>query len=257
MGALHDGHAALIERARSQNTLVLVSVFVNPLQFGEASDLQRYPRDLASDVTRCAAAGADLVWAPEVTDVFPAGTPQVTVDPGPAAAQLEGAARPGHFAGALTMVAKLLGAIRPDRAYFGEKDYQQLELVRRMVTDLDLAGQVVAVPTVREPDGLARSSRNVFLTPADRRAALALPRALTAAAAAATSTAGDAQAVLDAARRELAELSLDYLALRAPDLGPAPAAGPARLLVAAKIGTVRLIDNVAVELATRAGRGRS
>lgn len=248
MGALHDGHLALADRARAENATVVVSVFVNPLQFGDAADLDRYPRTLEADL---AALGerADIVWAPAVTDVYPGGGVTVRVDPGPLGADLEGASRPGHFSGALTVVAKLFGTVRPDRAYFGEKDYQQLVLVRRMVADLDLGVDVVGVPTVREADGLALSSRNVFLAPAERVAVLTLSRALRTGIETAT-TSGRAD-VVDAARRVLAErpeLEVDYVALRGPDLGPAPDHGPARLLAAVKVGSVRLIDNVPVPL---------
>jgi pantoate--beta-alanine ligase len=181
--------------------------------------------------------------------MYPGGWPETTVTPGRLGSELEGASRPGHFAGVLTVVLKLLHLTRPHRAYFGEKDYQQLTLIRRMVRDLDLDVQIVAVPTVREPDGLALSSRNRYLTAGEREKALALPHALRAGAAAGPD---GAQAVLDAATAELTGLDVDYLELRDPDLGPAPSSGPARLLVAARIGTTRLIDNVPVNL----GRAR-
>ena len=149
---------------------MIATIFVNPLQFGPNEDYDRYPRTFDADLERCQAAGVDLVWAPAVDDMYSRGQPQVTVSPGPLGEILEGAARPGHFAGVLTVVAKLLNSVRPDRAYFGEKDYQQLVLVRRMVADLDLAVEIVAVPTVREPDGLALSSRNAYLSTDDRLA---------------------------------------------------------------------------------------
>jgi pantoate--beta-alanine ligase len=181
-----------------------------------------------------------------VDDVYRSGRPQVTVQPGPLGEQLEGAVRPGHFAGVLTVVGKFLHVVHPDRAYFGEKDYQQLTLIRRMVDDLDLAVEIVGVPTVREPDGLALSSRNAYLAPDERTRALALSRALFAGQRAA---AGGAAAVLAAARAKLGELAVDYLELRATNLdADVPASGPARLLVAARVGSTRLIDNVAVEL---------
>jgi pantoate--beta-alanine ligase len=241
MGALHDGHAALIRRAREECATVVVSIFVNPLQFGPTEDLDRYPRPLADDLARCEAEGVDVVWTPAVRDMYPGGTPRVTIAPGPVGDILEGTLRKTHFGGMLTVVAKLLGVIRPDRAYFGEKDYQQLSLVRCLSADLDLGATIVGVPTVREPDGLARSSRNVYLAPAERQQAMALSRALFAGAAAPDDPVG-------AARSVLAEAGVvpDYLELRAPDLGAAPAAGAARLLVAARIGATRLIDNVAV-----------
>lgn len=253
MGALHDGHVALADHARAANATVVVSVFVNPLQFGDAADLDRYPRTLDADLERLGAGRADIVWAPTVDDVYPGGSVQVRVDPGPLGDGLEGASRPGHFGGALTVVAKLFGTVRPDRAYFGEKDYQQLVLVRRMAADLDLGVDVVGVPTVREPDGLARSSRNVFLSAADRRDATAFARALRTGADAAGHAVdpGTAADVVAAARTVLAAhpgIAVDYVELRSPDLGPAPAHGPARLLAAVQIGSVHLIDNVPVDL---------
>ena len=168
MGALHAGHEALMQAARPVSESVIVTVFVNPLQFGPAEDLGRYPRTLDADLARCEAAGVDLVWAPAVEDVYPGGDAVVRVDPGPLGERLEGATRPGHFAGALTVVAKFFGLVRPSVAFFGEKDYQQLALVRRMATDLELMVAVAGVPTVREDDGLALSSRNVYLSAADR-----------------------------------------------------------------------------------------
>jgi len=247
MGALHAGHEALIRAAAAGNASVVVSVFVNPMQFDQAGDLARYPRPFEQDLDRCRALGVDLVWAPDVDTVYLNGPAQVWVTAGGIAEQLEGPHRPGHFDGVLTVVTKLFSSTRPDRAYFGEKDYQQLTLIRRLVADLDLAVEVVGVPTVREADGLALSSRNEFLSAAERSEALALPRALQAGRAAA----GDADAVLDAARAVLAEadgIAVEYLELRDPDLHVAPASGPARLLAAVRVGTVRLIDNVAVHL---------
>jgi pantoate--beta-alanine ligase len=252
MGALHAGHVALIRQARTENAAVVVSIFLNPLQFAPTEDLARYPRPLEADLARCAAEGVDVVWTPGVEDVYPNRTTpstdqqstdqQTTVQPGPLGAELEGALRQTHFAGMLTVVAKLLNLVRPSSAYFGEKDYQQLTLVRRMVLDLDLGPVIVGVPTVREADGLALSSRNVFLSAQERVTATALSRALFAAAAAADPV-STARAVL-----AQAGVSPDYLELRAADLGPAPPAGTGRLLVAARIGTTRLIDNVPVEI---------
>ncbi len=243
MGALHDGHRELIRHARRvPGASVVVSVFVNPLQFGPAEDLSRYPRPFASDVEVCRAEGVELVFHPDVEELYPEGS-SVTVHPGPLGSELEGASRPGHFAGVLTVVAKLFNIVRPDFAYFGEKDYQQFVLVRRMVTDLNMDLQVVGVPTVREPSGLALSSRNAYLDDDQARAAVALSAALTAGAHAG---ANGANAVLDAANAVLAtepDVQLDYLHLRGSDLGPAPTAGPARLLVAARVGSTRLIDN--------------
>jgi pantoate--beta-alanine ligase len=248
MGALHDGHRANLAAARAGCDSVLATIFVNPMQFDQPADLARYPRPLEADLSLCAEAGVDVVWVPEPAVVYRGGPAQVWVTAGGLADQLEGPNRPGHFDGVLTVVSKLLITVAPDRAYFGEKDYQQLTLIRRLVLDLDLDVEIVGVPTVREPDGLALSSRNVFLSTEERRQALALSRALLAGQAAA----GDAGQVLAAARAVLAAepgLTVDYLALRDPQLGPAPRSGSARLLVAGKVGKTRLIDNIAVELA--------
>ncbi|MFC8230460.1 pantoate--beta-alanine ligase [Streptomyces sp. NPDC057287] len=184
MGALHDGHATLIRAARAAagpGGQVVVTVFVNPLQFGEAADLDRYPRTLEADLAVASEAGADAVFAPAVEEVYPGGEPQVRITAGPMGERLEGSSRPGHFDGMLTVVAKLLHLTRPDAAFFGQKDAQQLALVRRMVGDLNFGIDIVAVPTVRDPDGLALSSRNRFLSAEERHTALALPRALFAA----------------------------------------------------------------------------
>jgi pantoate--beta-alanine ligase len=248
MGALHDGHRELLRRAaRLQNTVVVASIFVNPLQFGPSEDFERYPRPLDSDLEVCAAERVEVVFTPHREAMFPPGA-QVTVHPGPLGDELEGAFRPGHFAGVLTVVAKLFNIVRPDWAFFGDKDYQQLVLIRRMVRDLDLDVRVIGVPIVREPDGLALSSRNAYLDQDQRRAATTLSAALAAGAHHGGAGAG---AVLDAARRVLSatpEVAVDYLVLRDPELGPAPSHGEARLLVAAKVGTTRLIDNVPVLL---------
>src|SRR3954454_8993106 len=228
--------------------VVAVSIFVNPLQFGPAEDLARYPRPLEADLQICRDEGVELVFAPGVDDMYPAGATTTMVDPGPLGGELEGAVRPGHFAGVLTVVAKLFHIVAPDVAYFGEKDYQQLVLVTRMVADLDFPLAVVGVPTVREPDGLALSSRNAYLSPEHRP--LAPPRRRARVAGAGVSPRGPeavlaaAQAVLDAEPA----LSVYSLALRDPDLVPDPRAGRALLLVAARLGTTRLIDNVAVQL---------
>ena len=248
MGALHEGHEALLRSARQSADVVIATVFVNPAQFGPGEDLSRYPRDLDADLLRCAAQGVDLVWVPDVIDVYPAPT-RIGVDPGELGLVMEGAVRPGHFAGMLLVVAKFLHLLRPDSAHFGEKDYQQLTLVRSMVRDLELTVDVVAVPTVRDAEGLARSSRNVFLDPAQRVQAAALGRALRAGQSAGR---GGAAAVLAAAGDVLAQatgVEVEYLELRDPDLGPAPVTGPARLLTAARVGPTRLIDNVSVHLA--------
>jgi pantoate--beta-alanine ligase len=249
MGALHAGHRELIRHARRTPgaTVTAVSIFVNPLQFGPGEDLERYPRPLEADLEACREEGVELVFLPGVDDMYPAGA-DTAVTPGPLGAKLEGAVRPGHFAGVLTAVAKLFHIVAPDLAFFGEKDYQQLVLVKKMVRDLDFGLAVVGVPTVREPDGLALSSRNAYLSDVDRARADTLQRALRSGAGA---SAHGPEAVLATARVVLAEqpaIEVDYLALRDADLGPTPTAGPARLLVAARLGGTRLIDNVAVRL---------
>ncbi|MCX6431232.1 MAG: pantoate--beta-alanine ligase [Actinobacteria bacterium] len=250
MGALHDGHGELVRAARlraGSSGTVIVTVFVNPTQFGAGEDFARYPRTLDDDVALCSEAGADIVFAPSVVEVYGPtegfGPNTITVDPGPQGDILEGASRQGHFRGTLTVVAKLMGMTRPDVALFGEKDYQQLVLIRRMASDLSMPVEIVGVPTVREPDGLARSSRNRYLSEDERRIAQVVPRALDAAAAAAVD---GAQAAVTAGLAVLAAepgASLDYLAVTDTDLGPAPAAGPARVLIAVKVGSTRLIDN--------------
>jgi len=249
MGALHAGHLELIRHARRAPgaVVVAVSIFVNPLQFGPGEDLDRYPRTLEADLDKCRAEGVELVFTPTATVMYGENA-QVTVHPGPLGDELEGAVRPGHFAGVLTVVTKLFGIVRPQLAYFGEKDYQQLVLVRRMSRELNLGVSVVGVPTVRETDGLALSSRNVYLGAENRERAVTLSAALSAGRHAAV---GGADAALEAAEKVLAgepELDVDYLALRDPELGPAPERGPARLLVAARLGGTRLIDNMAVNL---------
>jgi pantoate--beta-alanine ligase len=252
MGALHEGHEELIRAARARADEVLVTIFVNPLQFGPNEDFERYPRTLDTDLAVCARNGVDVVFAPDRREMYPDGEPLVRVDPGPIGEILEGASRPGFFHGVLTVVLKLLHQTRPDFCFFGEKDYQQLTLVRRMARDTDLPVEILGVPTVRESDGLARSSRNRYLDPTQRRAALALSAALRAGAAAASSgtdpdgTLAAARDAFDRTGRGIAEL--DYLALTDPELGPVPEHGPARLLIAARLGSTRLIDNAPVRL---------
>ncbi|MFG1605807.1 pantoate--beta-alanine ligase [Actinoplanes sp. NPDC049265] len=246
MGALHDGHRELMRAARAHADRLIVTIFVNPLQFGPNEDFDRYPRTLEKDLEVCAAEGADVVFAPSVDEMYPGGLPAVRVEAGRLGEIFEGASRPGHFTGVLTVVCKLLQLTRADLTFFGEKDFQQVALVRRMVRDLDLPVDVRVVPTVREPDGLARSSRNRYLSEAEREAALTLSRALRAGAAQAT-----AEGALSTARKILeggTGVRLDYLALTDPLLGPAPESGPARLLVAARVGRTRLIDNVPLDL---------
>ncbi|HAJ52419.1 MAG TPA: pantoate--beta-alanine ligase, partial [Corynebacterium variabile] len=246
MGALHEGHLALVRNAqRIPGALVVVSIFVNPLQFGEGEDLDAYPRTLDADVAKLKAAGVDAVFAPSVREMYPNG-PRTTVRPGPVGEILEGRTRPIHFAGMLTVVQKLMHITHCSDAFFGEKDYQQLVLIQQMVTDLNLGVQVHGVPIVREADGLAKSSRNIYLAEAEREPALTLSAALTAGAHVAED---GAEAVLSTAQAILAsvpEIEVDYLELRGADLGDAPETGDARLLVAAKIGDTRLIDNVGV-----------
>ncbi|MGA8994947.1 MAG: pantoate--beta-alanine ligase [Nocardioidaceae bacterium] len=248
MGALHAGHAALVREAAGRADAVVVSVFVNPLQFGAGEDLDRYPRTLDADVALCAENGAGVVFAPAVAEVYPAGEPQVSVDPGPLGSVLEGATRPGHFRGVLTVVAKLFGLVAPDVAVFGRKDYQQLVLVRQLVEDLCLRVDVVGLETVREADGLALSSRNAYLGEQERRLALTLSTALRAGQRAAAGGGEQVVAAAEAVLGAAAGVDVDYLVLTAPDLGAAPARGEARLLVAARVGSTRLIDNTAVHL---------
>ena len=249
MGALHDGHLALVRAAkRVQGSVVVVSIFVNPLQFGASEDLESYPRTIDADLELLRDEGVEVVFAPNVAAMYPDGQ-RTSVTPGPLAAELEGASRPTHFAGMLTVVAKLLLIVAPDRAFFGDKDYQQLVLIRQMVADLNIDVQVVGVPIVREPDGLALSSRNRYLKPAEREQAGALSAALLAGMYAAP---GGVEAVLDAATAVLEEvpaIEVDYLQVRGPALEPAPASGPGRLLVAARLGGTRLIDNIAIDIA--------
>ena len=270
MGALHAGHLELVRRARAEagpDGQVVVTDFVNPLQFGPGEDYERYPRDVAADVALLAAAGpdavVDVVFAPPVDELYPdlgsADGPIVRVTSGRIGTVLEGASRPGHFDGVLTVVLKLLHLVRPDVAVFGAKDAQQLLAVRRMVADLDLDVEVLAVETVREADGLARSSRNAYLTPAEHEHALALSRALRAGRDAAAAGEG-APSVLAAARGILEAtdgVDVDYVVLVDPatveDLAPG-AVGPGLLLVAARVGTTRLIDNTAVEIVPPATR---
>jgi pantoate--beta-alanine ligase len=248
MGALHDGHRQLMRTARRlPGTVLAASIFVNPLQFGPNEDYDRYPRRLEEDLAVCGEERVELVFTPSRADMYPAG-PEVTVDPGPLGGELEGAIRPGHFAGVLTVVAKLFNIIRPDYAVFGEKDYQQLTLIRKLVRDLNHDVKIIGVPVVRDVDGLARSSRNAYLDDDQRTAAVTLSAAL---AAGARVSAGGAEVVLESARAVLDKeplVELDYLELRGTDLGPAPSRGEARLLVAARMGSTRLIDNSQVIL---------
>ncbi len=253
MGALHAGHASLMRTAREATSgPVVVSIFVNPMQFGPGEDLDRYPRTLDGDREVCAAEGVDVVFAPSVEEMYPGGFSHdsvhagVTVAPGALATILDGESRPGHFDGVLTVVAKLFGLVRPDVAVFGQKDYQQLVLIRRMVRDLCLGIEIVGAETVREPDGLAMSSRNRYLDATERRTAVALSRALRAAQERAPYGVPAARWAAMSILNVEPGLELDYLALTSPDLGEPPETGEGRILVAAKVGTTRLIDNVPV-----------
>lgn len=252
MGALHEGHLALVRAACARTDFVAVSVFVNPTQFAPGEDFDDYPRQIDKDAELLAAEGVELLFTP-TADVMYGDGPEVTVDPGHLAKRWEGEIRPGHFTGVATVVAKLLNTLRPDLAFFGEKDYQQLQIVRRMVQDLDLGVGIVGVPIVREPDGLALSSRNVRLSAADRIAGLGLSAALTAAEQALAWGETEASA-LEAVMREAAEktsgdaLVLDYAAIAdAATLDPlARVTTEARALVAGRVGSTRLIDNCAL-----------
>jgi len=249
MGAIHAGHRRLMQVAREQADSVLVTIFVNPLQFGAGEDFQRYPRDLAADLAACEQEGVDVVFAPDEAVMYPPDAELVHRDSGWLGAQFEGATRPGHFDGVLTVVAELLTLIKPDLAFFGEKDAQQLELIRRMVAERGEPVEVRSVETVREPDGLALSSRNRYLSPDERVAARSLSQALRAGAA---NAGRGVAAAISAARAVLAAqpmIDIDYLAAvddrtwRDPDADT----DRLRLLVAGRIGNTRLIDNVVVD----------
>lgn len=256
MGALHAGHAELIKHARRDADSVVVTIFLNPLQFAAGEDLSRYPRTIEADLQLCEQEGVDLVFAPTPDVMYPDGEPGIRVSAGSLGAVLEGSTRPGHFDGVLTVVAKLFHLVRPDLAYYGQKDAQQLLLIRRMAKDIDFPIDVIAVPTVREDDGLALSSRNVYLTSTDRDAALSLSAALRAGQAqAARGPAAVRRAARDVLVREpLAQV--DYLVLVDPvTLVEVPEwyHGVALLAVAAKVGTTRLIDNLPITVGPSAG----
>lgn len=254
MGALHEGHLALVREAKRNAPAVVVSIFVNPTQFGPNEDLAAYPRQLAEDSRLLEDEGVDLLWAPAVEEVYPAGF-ATTVSVAGVSEALEGASRPGHFAGVATVVAKLFGQVQPDLALFGEKDWQQLAVIRQMARDLDLARptaeRILGVPTVREADGLAMSSRNRYLSAEDRARAAVLPTAM-GKAVAAIAAGAEVGTVLEIAKAALLAggfASIDYLVLAdAETLGPLEHVGPqpARLFVAARIGRTRLIDNMPV-----------
>jgi len=248
MGYLHEGHLALVRCARAENASVAVSIFVNPTQFGDADDYAQYPRDLERDLALLKAENVDLVFAPDVEEMYPAGASTSVIVEG-LTERLEGEFRPGHFRGVATVVAKLFNIVQPDRAYFGQKDAQQLQVIRKMVRDLDMPVEVRAVPTVREPDGLALSSRNVRLSPEERKVALVLSRALREAEQ--RYRAGERSGVVlrQVMREMLAEEPLarpDYVSVADPEtlLELDRIDGPALLSLAVRIGPVRLIDNI-------------
>jgi len=249
MGALHAGHMALVEAARRPGTKVIASIFVNPKQFGPNEDLGRYPRREAADARLLAEGGCDLLWLPPVEAMYPAGF-ATNVGVTGVSDGFDGAARPGHFDGVATVVTKLFNQTDADVAYFGEKDFQQLAVIRRIVADLDMAIEIVGVPTQRDDDGLALSSRNIYLDDEQRAKAVALPRAL-GVAARAVGRGDDIEATLAEARATLiaAGFTVDYIALAdAETLAESPGADrPRRLLAAARMGATRLIDNIAVE----------
>lgn len=249
MGALHEGHLSLVRAARARTDFVVASVFVNPTQFAPGEDFERYPRQLDADLALLGAEGAEIAFVPSVDTMYSDGT-DVTVNPGALAQRWEGALRPGHFSGVATVVAKILNIVRPDLAFFGEKDYQQLKIVERMALELDLGVGIVGCPIIRDGQGLALSSRNAYLSPEQRAAALALPEALEAAAAAVAwgETKGES---IEAAMRSLVEsfpvagLELDYAAVVDPHtLEPAASVnGPVRALISGRVGATHLIDN--------------
>ena len=249
MGYLHEGHLSLIERARREAERVAVSIFVNPLQFGPAEDFERYPRDLDRDLDLCEEAGAHLAFAPSVAEMYPNGEPWVEVVPVTGADRLCGASRPGHFAGVLTVVAKLFGIVAPDVAVFGQKDYQQLVLIRRMVADLDMRVRVLGSPIVREPDGLAMSSRNAYLSVEERARAVALSRALRACEALYSQGERNAEAFLVLLRGvDGPGVALEYAEIVDPESlepleSPEEVRKGAVCALAARVGGTRLIDN--------------
>jgi pantoate--beta-alanine ligase len=258
LGALHDGHRALIHAARKRCDVVVVTIFLNPLQFAPTEDLSRYPKTLDADVALCAEEHVDVVFAPDVGEIYPSGPPTVRVSAGPLGDVLEGESRPGHFDGVLTVVAKLLHITDPDVSFFGQKDAQQVLLVRQMVADLDFPCEVVTIPTVRDHDGLALSSRNVYLSPDDRAVALALSRSLEAGQGAAAEGAGAVRRAALQVLEAQPHLGLEYVSL----VDPATLhdvlddfKGEAMLVVAARVGTTRLIDNVPVTVGARPAAG--
>ena len=256
MGALHAGHLSLVERAVRENASVVASIFVNPLQFGQGEDFARYPRDFERDAAALRACGVDLLYAPSAEMMYPPGF-VTAIDPGPVARGYEGSSRPGHFAGVATVVAKLLNTLEPARLYLGQKDAQQVAVLQTVVRDLDLPVEVVVVPTLRDEDGLALSSRNVYLSAEERAAAPSLHRALAAVASALAAGESDvANATLGAALLIRAPLQLEYLAVVEPrTFAPLQKAVPGALVIgAARAGTTRLIDNECVPARVEAAR---
>lgn len=257
MGALHDGHLSLVKEIRKHCEYVVVSIFVNPTQFAPGEDFDAYPRQLEKDVELLETVGADLVYAPTPKEVYPNGEARVTINPGPTATVLEGATRPTHFGGVLQVVHKVINLVRPNYAIFGQKDAQQLALIRQMVADLDMPVTIIGAPIVRDPDGLAMSSRNAYLTPEQRAVALNLSKALHAGATTAEQG-GTREDILKAAETVISEASaatdsraplvLDYIALVDPVSFQPVEHGSAVLAIAAKVGTTRLIDNHLVEV---------
>jgi len=260
MGALHEGHLALMRRARAENGFVVASIFVNPTQFGPGEDFERYPRDLDKDLALCGGAGVDAVFAPPAEEMYPEDF-SLSVDPGAVAQPLEGMSRPGHFRGVATVVAKLFNIVLPDRAYFGQKDAQQLAVIRNLVRGLNFGVEVVACPTVRESDGLAMSSRNACLNPGERQAALCLSRALNIAKDLVAGGERRAPEVAAAMAEEIVAeplAELDYAAVVDPDSfeDVEKLSRPALALLAVRLGKTRLIDNELLEPAGKAGKKR-
>jgi pantoate--beta-alanine ligase len=261
MGFLHEGHLSLIRRARRDNDRVVLTIFVNPLQFGPSEDFERYPRDLEGDLRLAAEGGVDYVFSPPVEDLYPRGDPATRIDVGRIGEVVEGALRPGHFGGVATVCLKLFNLTRPHRAYFGRKDAQQLAVIRQMVADLDVPVDVVACPTLREPDGLAMSSRNVYLDPAGRTAAPVLARALRSAQEAAAGgerSAARLRALIESVVASEPSVRLQYAEVVNPDsFEPIDAVmGKATVALAAVVGTTRLIDNVDIEVGPSVGTGK-
>ncbi len=249
MGALHEGHLSLVRKAKQENDVVIVSIFVNPIQFNNPDDLKKYPRTLENDLNMLAAVHCDAVFNPSVQEMYPEKV-EKNYDFGELANVMEGAFRPGHFNGVAIVVQKLFEITLPHKAYFGEKDYQQVTLIRQMVADLDLPVEIIGVPIVRDPDGLAMSSRNKYLSADARATALVIPRAVRAAAdAAASGAAGDQ--IVQAANSVLAGVTgveVDYVALTDPSMAEAPPSGAARILITAVVDGTRLLDNGPIEI---------